>query len=133
MQEFERAIRRDMAFIDYAPIVFISVKTGQRIPKLIEMIKYVDNQHSIRVKTGVLNEVVSQAVMMKQPPIEKGKALKIYYATQVSTRPPTFVFFVNETDAIHFSYARYLENQFRQHFGLEGTPIRFIYRPKNKE
>jgi GTP-binding protein len=133
MNEFEKAIRRDLAFIDYAPIVFISVKTGQRLTKLIEMIKYVDNQHSIRVKTGVLNEVISQAVMMKQPPIERGKALKIYYATQVSTRPPTFVLFVNETDAIHFSYARYLENQLRQHFGLQGTPVRFIYRPKSKE
>jgi GTP-binding protein len=133
MNDFEAAIRRDLAFIDYAPIVFISVKSGQRISKLIETIKYVDNQHSMRVKTGVLNEVINSAIMMKQPPVERGKMLKIYYATQATTRPPTFVLFVNYTDCIHFSYARYLENQFRKHFGMEGTPIRFIYREKNKD
>lgn len=133
MNEFENAIRRDLAFIDYAPIAFISAKTGQRINKLIETIKYVDNQHAMRVRTGVLNEVVNEALLMKQPPIERGKMLKIYYATQASTRPPTFVFFVNYTDSIHFSYARYLENQIRKHFGMEGTPIRFIYREKKKD
>lgn len=133
MNEFEASIRRDLAFIDYAPIVFISVKSGQRINKLIDTIKYVDNQHSMRVKTGVLNEVINSAIMMKQPPVERGKMLKIYYATQATTRPPTFVLFVNYTDCIHFSYARYLENQFRKHFGMEGTPIRFIYREKNKD
>lgn len=133
MNEFENAIRRDLSFIDYAPIAFISAKTGQKLTKLIETIKYVDNQHAMRVKTGVLNEVVNEALMMKQPPVEKGKMLKIYYATQASTRPPTFVFFVNYTDAIHFSYKRYLENQLRKHFGMEGTPIRFIYREKQKD
>lgn len=133
MNEFENAIRRDLSFIDYAPITFISAKTGQKLTKLIETIKYVDNQHAMRVKTGVLNEVVNEALMMKQPPVEKGKMLKIYYATQASTRPPTFVFFVNYTDAIHFSYKRYLENQLRKHFGMEGTPIRFIYREKQKD
>ncbi|MDF2672676.1 MAG: ribosome biosis GTPase Der [Clostridiales bacterium] len=133
MNEFELAIRRDLAFIDYAPITFISAKTGQRLNKLIETIKYVDNQHAMRVKTGVLNEVINQALMMKQPPVEKGRVLKIYYATQASTRPPTFVFFVNYTESIHFSYGRYLENQLRKHFGMEGTPIRFIYREKKKD
>jgi GTP-binding protein len=133
MNEFEKAIRRDLAFIDYAPITFISAKTGQRITKLIETIKYVDNQHAMRVKTGVLNEVINQAIMMKQPPVEKGKLLKVYYVTQASTRPPTFVFFVNYTESIHFSYGRYLENQLRKHFGMEGTPIRFIYREKKKD
>lgn len=133
MNEFEAKIRRDLSFIDYAPISFISAKTGQRLNKLVETIKYVDNQHAMRVKTGALNEVVNEALMMKQPPVERGKMLKIYYATQASTRPPTFVFFVNYMDSIHFSYARYLENQLRKHFGMEGTPIRFIYREKKKD
>ncbi|WP_027307382.1 ribosome biogenesis GTPase Der [Caloramator sp. ALD01] len=133
INEFTKNIRRDLAFLDYAPIIFISAKTGQRINKLIELIKYVADQHAMRIKTGALNEVISEAVMMKQPPIEKGKALKIYYVTQVSTKPPTFVFFVNDPEIVHFSYARYLENQLRQHFGLEGTPIRFIYRSKQED
>lgn len=131
--EFTNNIRRQLSFISYAPIVFISVKTGQRIPKLIELIKYVADKHSTRITTGVLNEVIAQAVMMKQPPIERGKALKIYYATQVSTKPPTFVLFVNYEDAIHFSYERYLENQVRQNLGLDGTPLRFYYRKKKKD
>lgn len=133
MNEYTKDIRRDLAYMAYAPIIFISAKTGQRINRLIELIKYVSDQHSMRVKTGALNEVISEAVMMKQPPLEKGKVLKIYYATQVSTKPPTFVFFVNDNNIVHFSYGRYLENQLRQHFGLEGTPIRIIYRPKNQE
>lgn len=133
MNEFTKDIRRDLAYLSYAPIIFISAKTGQRLPRLIELIKYVADQHSMRVKTGALNEVISEAVMMKQPPLEKGKVLKIYYATQVSTKPPTFVFFVNDINCVHFSYGRYLENQLRQHFGLEGTPIKVIYRPKNQE
>jgi GTPase len=130
MNEHLELIRNALGFISYAPVIFISAKTGQRIDRMIELIKYVANQHSMRVTTGVLNEVISEAVMMKQPPIERGKALRIYYATQVSTKPPTFVIFVNYTNIIHFSYERYLENQVRQHFGLEGTPIRFIYREK---
>lgn len=132
-EEFTKKIRVALSFISYAPIVFISVKTGQRMQKLIESIKYVAAQHSSRIKTGVLNEVIAQAVMMKQPPVEKGKLLRIYYITQVSTKPPTFVIFVNYEEAIHFSYERYLENQIRQHLGLEGTPIRFIYRKKKKD
>lgn len=131
--EFEKNVRNALGYLSYAPIVFISAKTGQRINRLIELIKYVANQHSMRIKTGALNEVISEAVMMKQPPIEKGKLLKIYYATQVSTKPPTFVFFVNYVESVHFSYQRYIENQLRQHFGLEGTPIRLIFRPKNEK
>ncbi|TDT61842.1 ribosome biogenesis GTPase Der [Fonticella tunisiensis] len=130
MNEYSERIRKDLSFISYAPIVFISAKTGQRVSRMIELIKYVADQHAMRIRTGALNEVISEAVLMKQPPIEKGKALKIYYATQASTKPPTFVLFVNYTDIVHFSYERYLENQIRQHFGLEGTPIRFIYREK---
>lgn len=133
MNEFTKDIRRDLAFLSYAPIIFISAQTGQRVNKLIDLIKYVANQHAMRIKTGVLNEVISEAVMMKQPPIERGKPLKIYYVTQASTKPPTFIFFVNDTNIIHFSYERYLENQLRQHFGLEGTPIRFIYRAKQED
>ncbi|SKA83552.1 GTP-binding protein [Caloramator quimbayensis] len=133
MNEFSKTIRNKLSFISYAPIAFISAKTGQKIPKMIELIKHVASQHALRIKTGVLNEVISEAVMMKQPPIEKGKALKIYYATQVSTKPPTFVFFVNDSEIVHFSYERYLENQLRQHFGLDGTPVRLIFRPKKED
>ncbi|MCX7884100.1 MAG: ribosome biogenesis GTPase Der [Caloramator sp.] len=133
MNEFCKSIRNKLSFISYAPIAFISAKTGQKIPKMVELIKYVASQHALRIKTGVLNEVISEAVMMKQPPIEKGKALKIYYVTQVSTKPPTFVFFVNDSEIVHFSYERYLENQLRQHFGLDGTPIRLIFRPKKED
>ncbi|MEF9952685.1 MAG: ribosome biogenesis GTPase Der, partial [Clostridium sp.] len=121
MKEFTDKVRCDLAFMPYAPIVFISAKSGQRVNKLIETIKFVSERHSMRIKTGVLNEVISEAVMMKQPPVERGKALKIYYVTQASTKPPTFIFFVNYTNIVHFSYQRYLENQLRQHFGLEGT------------
>jgi GTP-binding protein len=133
MNDYIKNIRNSLSFMSYAPIAFISAKTGSRVSKLVELIKYVSQQHSIRIKTGVLNEVISDAVMMKQPPIEKGKLLKIYYATQISTKPPTFALFVNFTDIIHFSYERYLENQLRQHLGLEGTPIRLVYRPKNAD
>jgi GTPase len=133
MNEFTKNVRNDLAFLSYAPIVFISAKTGQRINRLIELIKYVAGQHAMRIKTGVLNEVISEAVMMKQPPIERGKPLRIYYVAQVSTKPPTFVFFVNYTNIVHFSYQRYLENQLRQQFGLEGTPIKIIYREKERD
>lgn len=133
MNEFTASIRNDLKFISYAPVIFISVKTGQRIEKMIEMVKYVNEQHSLRLKTGALNEVISEAVMMKQPPVGKNKLLKIYYVTQASTKPPTFIFFVNDETIMHFSYERYLENQIRKHFGLEGTPVRLIFRPKSGE
>lgn len=133
MKEFTDKVRCDLAFMPYAPMVFISAKTGQRVNKLIDTIKLVSEKHSMRVKTGVLNEVISEAVMMKQPPVERGTPLKIYYATQVSIKPPTFVLFVNYTNIVHFSYQRYLENQLRQHFGFEGTPIKIIYREKKND
>ncbi|KRQ86569.1 GTPase Der [Caloramator mitchellensis] len=133
MNDYTKQVRNALSFMTYAPVIYISAKTGQRIPRLIELIKYVADQNSMRIKTGVLNEVISEAVMMKQPPVEKGKALKIYYATQVSTKPPTFAFFVNDEEIVHFSYERYLENQIRQHFGFEGTPIRIVYRSKKED
>jgi len=133
MNEYNNKIRTSLSFMTYAPIIYISAKTGQRVTKLIDLIKYVANQNAMRVKTGVLNEVISEAVMLRQPPVEKGKALKIYYATQVSTKPPTFAIFVNDEEIVHFSYDRYLENQIRQHFGFEGTPIRLVYKSKKED
>lgn len=129
---FTKKIRTQLAFISYAPIVFVSVKNNLRIDKLIDTVVYVSNQHALRISTGVLNEIISQAIMMQQPPIDRGKALKIYYATQVAVRPPQFVFFVNDINTVHFSYERYLENQIRAHFGFEGTPIKISYRPKSE-
>ena len=122
----------DFSFMTYAPIMFISAKTGQRIDKLYEMIVYVHSQNSMRISTGKLNEVLSVATARVQPPTDKGKRLKIYYMTQASTRPPTFVFFVNNKELFHFSYQRYLENQIRDIFGLDGTPIRFIVRERGE-
>ncbi|MCX7902985.1 MAG: ribosome biogenesis GTPase Der [Caloramator sp.] len=133
MNEYNNRIRTALSFMTYAPIIYISAKTGQRVTKLIELIKFVADQNAMRVKTGVLNEVISEAVMLRQPPVEKGKALKIYYATQVSTKPPTFAIFVNDEEIVHFSYDRYLENQIRQHFGFEGTPIRLVYKSKKED
>lgn len=133
MNEFRNKIRIDLSFITYAPVIFISAKTGQRVEKLIELIKYVANQNAMRISTGVLNDIISDAVMMNQPPTVKGKRLKILYCTQGSTKPPTFIFFVNDPEAMHFSYERYIENQLRSRFGLEGTPIRFIYRSRDEE
>lgn len=133
MNEYNNKIRTALSFMTYAPIIYISAKTGQRVTKLIDLIKYVADQNAMRVKTGILNEVISEAVMLRQPPVEKGKALKIYYATQVSTKPPTFAIFVNDEEIVHFSYDRYLENQIRQHFGFEGTPIRLVYKSKKED
>jgi GTP-binding protein len=133
MNEFRNKIRANLSFISYAPIIFISVKTGQRVQKLIDLVNFVHDQNSMRIQTGVLNDIISDAIIMNQPPVNKGKKLKIFYTTQVSTKPPTFVFFVNYTEALHFSYERYLENQIRSRFGLEGTPIRFIWRPRNDD
>lgn len=133
MKDYSDLIRTTLKFMAYAPIVFISAKTGQRIDKMIDLIKHVNEQHSIHLRTGALNEVISEAVMMKQAPVGHNKLLKIYYVTQAATKPPTFIFFVNDETILHFSYERYLENQIRRHFGLEGTPIKLIFRPKNKE
>lgn len=132
MKEFREKLAVDFSFISYAPIMFISAKTGQRIDKLYEMIVYVHSQNSMRISTGKLNEVLASATARVQPPTDKGRRLKIYYMTQASTRPPTFVFFVNRADLFHFSYQRYLENQIREIFGLDGTPVRFIIRERGE-
>ena len=130
MNEFRKQLDTDFAFMSYAPTIFISAKTGQRIDRLFELIKYVANTNSMRVKTGVLNELLAEATTRVQPPTDKGKRLKIYYATQPSTKPPTFVFFCNNAQLFHFSYQRYLENRIRETFGLEGTPVRIIVRER---
>ena len=116
--------------MSYAPIIFISAKTGQRLDRLMELIKFVDTQNSMRISTGMLNDVLGDATARVQPPSDKGKRLKIYYITQASTRPPTFVCFVNRAELFHFSYQRYIENKIREVFGLEGTPVRFIVRER---
>ena len=132
-RKFEKDIREKLAFISYAPIVFISAKTGQRVNKLLDMINLVNNNYNLRISTGVLNDIINQAVLMNQPPSDKGKRLRIYYGTQVSVRPPKFVIFINDEELMHFSYERYLENQIRSHFGFSGTPIRFEFKAKKGE
>lgn len=132
MDVFRKKLENDFSFMSYAPIVFISAKTGQRLNKLFEMIKYVSEQNSRRISTGMLNDVLAVTTARVQPPSDKGKRLKIYYMTQASTRPPTFVTFVNRAELFHFSYQRYLENQIRATFGLEGTPIKFVVRERNE-
>ena len=133
MNEFLKSLEVDFSFMSYAPILFISTKTGQRIPKLFETINMVYEQNGRRVTTGMLNEMLAYATARVQPPSDKGKRLKIYYMTQVSTRPPTFASFVNRADLYHFSYQRYLENQIRETFGLDHTPIRMLTREKEKK
>lgn len=132
MKEFREKLSVDFSFMSYAPFIFISAKTGIRIDKLYEMIVHVHSQNSMRISTGKLNEVLGIATARVQPPTDKGRRLKIYYMTQASTRPPTFVFFVNNSELFHFSYQRYLENQIREIFGLDGTPVRFIVRERNE-
>ena len=133
MNEFLKSLEVDFSFMSYAPILFISAKTGQRIPRLFETINMVYEQNGRRVTTGMLNEMLAYATARVQPPSDKGKRLKIYYMTQVSTRPPTFASFVNRADLYHFSYQRYLENQIREAFGLDHTPIRMLTREKEKK
>lgn len=130
MDEYRKKLMADFSFMPYAPIIFISAKTGQRIDRLFRLIQFVDDQNSMRISTGKLNDILAAATARVQPPTDKGKRLKIYYMTQASTRPPTFVFFVNRKDLFHFSYQRYLENQIREVFGLEGTPVRMIIRER---
>lgn len=130
IERYKADIRNELSFMDYAPMLFISALTGQRVNKVIELINHVSNQHAMRISTGVLNDIVSEAVLMNQPAISGGRRLKIYYATQVSVKPPTFALFVNEPDLMHFSYQRYLENQIRKAFSFEGTPIRFLLRKR---
>ena len=133
MNEYKKDIYNKLAYATYAPIIFISAKTGQRVQNLFELINEVNKQNSLRVSTSVVNEIINEAIAVVQPPSDKGKRLKILYGTQASTRPPTFVIFVNNKDLFHFSYQRYLINCFRNNFGLEGTPVRLIVREKGKE
>lgn len=132
MNEYRKKLENDFSFMSYAPIIFISAKTGQRLDRLYELIAFVHSQNSMRISTGKLNEVLADATARVQPPTDKGKRLKIYYMTQASTRPPTFVLFVNNSQLFHFSYQRYLENQLRDIFGLDGTPVRFIIRERGE-
>ena len=133
MENYTNDVRKGLSYMLYAPVAFLSAKTGARLNKIFELIKYVNNQHAMRISTGVLNDVLNEAITKVQPPSDKGKRLKIYYITQASTKPPTFILFVNDKQLAHFSYIRYLENQIRLSFGLEGTPVRFIIRERRKE
>ena len=133
MNKFLKDIGNELAYMPYAPRVFISAVTGQRIPKMLETIKVVHENHALRISTGMLNDVLIEATSMQQPPSDKGKQLRIYYVTQVSVKPPTFVLFVNDRELMHFSYRRYIENQFREAFGFVGTPIHFIVRERNEK
>lgn len=133
MQKERKKLMNDFSFMSYAPIIFISAKTGQRLPQLFELIKFVDDQNAMRISTGKLNDVLAAATARVQPPTDKGRRLKIYYMTQASTRPPTFVCFVNRADLFHYSYQRYLDNQIREVFGLEGTPTRFVIREREEK
>ncbi|MBQ6093261.1 MAG: ribosome biogenesis GTPase Der, partial [Clostridia bacterium] len=133
MDAYRKKLMNDFSFMSYAPIIFISAKTGQRLDRLFELIRFVDEQNAMRISTGKLNDVLAAATARVQPPTDKGKRLKIYYMTQASTRPPTFVCFVNRADLFHYSYQRYLENQIREVFGLEGTPVRFVIREREKK
>ncbi len=132
MQEYQKKLEQDFAFMSYAPFIFISAKTGLRLPKLYDMINAVASQNALRVTTGMLNDLLSYATARVQPPSDKGKRLKIYYITQASTKPPTFVCFCNKSDLFHFSYQRYLENQIRETFGLVGTPVRMVIRERGE-
>ncbi len=133
VKEFTDKIRSTLSFMPYAEIMFISALTGQRLPKLYEMIDTVFENSNLRVSTGVLNEILSEAVVLQQPPQDKGKMLRIYYMTQVAVKPPTFVFFVNDKHLMHFSYQRYLENKIRETFGFRGTPLHFILRERKPD
>lgn len=133
MNEFKYKIRETFAFMSYASMMFTSAKTGRNIPALIDEIKKVNEQHKRRITTGMLNDVINEAVNKQQPPSDKGKRLRIYYGTQASVAPPTFVLFVNDRDLFHFSYKRFIENQIRENFGFDGTPIRLIIRERKKD
>ncbi|MGN1418074.1 MAG: ribosome biogenesis GTPase Der [Acutalibacteraceae bacterium] len=133
MDSYRKKLMNDFSFMSYAPIIFISAKTGQRLDRLFELIRFVDEQNAMRISTGKLNDVLAAATTRVQPPTDKGKRLKIYYITQASTRPPTFVCFVNSAQLFHYSYQRYIDNQIREVFGLEGTPTRFIIRERENK
>ncbi|SEK46494.1 GTP-binding protein [Butyrivibrio sp. ob235] len=133
VNEFTKDVRSVLSFMPYAEIIFISAETGQRLVKLYDMIDAVSENHAMRVATGVLNEIMMQAVVMQQPPSDKGKMLKLYYITQAAVKPPTFVIFVNDKKLMHFSYTRYIENQIRGSFGFKGTPLKFIIRERTND
>lgn len=133
VSEYTQKVRNILSFMPYAEIMFISALTGQRLPKLFDSIEVVIQNHSLRIATGVLNEILTEAVAMQQPPSDKGRRLKIYYMTQVSVKPPTFVIFVNDKRLMHFSYTRYLENKIREAFGFAGTPLKFIIRERKEK
>ena len=130
LEQYKKEIYDKLKYLSYAPIIFISAKTGQRVNKLFELINHVAEQNALRISTSILNQVINESIAIVQPPTDKGKRLKIFYGTQVSTKPPTFVIFVNSKELFHFSYERYLVNQIRKEFGLEGTPVRIIAREK---
>ena len=133
MQEYRAKLEKDFSFMSYAPIIFISAQTGQRLDRLFELIRQVAASNAMRITTGTLNDILAQATARVQPPTDKGKRLKIYYMTQASTKPPTFICFVNSKELFHFSYQRYLENRIREIFGLEGTPVRMIVRERGEK
>lgn len=133
INRFEKSIREELGFLQYAPTMFISAKTGQRVNKILDLVDFVVEQNSTRVTTATLNTLLREWVHLNPPPTDKGRRLKIRYLTQVGVKPPTFVFFVNDPELMHFSYKRYLENQMRKHFGFEGTPIRIVIRQKDEE
>ena len=133
VKEYAKKIREELPFMQYCPILFVSALTSQRMGKIKETVDFIFDEASKRVATGVLNDVIGEAVMMNQPPSDKGKRLKIYYATQVGVRPPTFAIFVNEKELFHFSYQRYIENKLRENFGYEGTPLKIYVREKNRK
>ncbi|MDB0438329.1 ribosome biogenesis GTPase Der [Clostridioides difficile] len=133
MSNYTKDIKEKFPFMMYAPIVFVSAKTNQRMNKILDTVEYVSNEHSKRISTSALNEVIGEAVMLNQPPSDKGRRLKIYYGTQTDIRPPKITLFINDKNLTHFSYQRYLENKIRENFGFEGTSIKFEYRQKSKK
>jgi len=133
MKNYQIDIRQKFPFMMYAPIIFVSAITNQRMNKVLDTVVYVSNEHSKRMSTSALNDVIGEAVMLNQPPSDKGKRLKIYYGTQTDIRPPKITLFINDKELTHFSYQRYLENKIRENFGFEGTTIRFDYKQKAKK
>ena len=133
MRDYKKNLESELLFMSYAPVIFISVIEKQRINKVMETVRYVAENRAMRVPTGQLNSLITDAVMMKQPPSDKGKRLKIYYAAQVGVKPPLFSFQINKRELMHFSYARYLENKIREGFGFDGTSIKFVFREKGEK
>ena len=133
MENFRKTVRQKLGFMSYAPVLFISAKTGQRVNNIYENIRFINEQAVRRISTGMLNDFLNEVVSKVQPPSDKGRRLKIFYMTQASVRPPTFVIFINDEELMHFSYERYIENQLRDAFGFEGTPIKFVLRERGKD